>query len=69
MVDFQTPQGGTIGIADAPIAALRDALRGSLLLPERCRLRRRARDLERDDRPPAGADRALRRRRRRDAAR
>ena len=34
MVDFQTPQGGTIGIADAPIAALRESLRGSLLLPE-----------------------------------
>jgi len=34
MVDFQTPQGGTIGIADAPIAALRDSLRGSLLRPE-----------------------------------
>ena len=33
MVDFQTPQGGTIGIADAPIAALRDALRGASCCP------------------------------------
>ena len=33
MVDFHTTLGGMIGIADEPIAALRAALRGSLLLP------------------------------------
>ncbi|MGK6307312.1 FAD-binding oxidoreductase [Variovorax sp. DT-64] len=33
MVDFHTPQGGTVGIADEPIATLRAALRGTLLLP------------------------------------
>jgi CheY-like chemotaxis protein len=33
MVDFHTTLGGMVGIADEPIAALRAALRGSLLLP------------------------------------
>ncbi|NDZ17084.1 FAD-linked oxidase [Variovorax sp. WS11] len=33
MLDFRTSQGGTIGIADEPIATLRAALRGTLLLP------------------------------------
>lgn len=33
MVDFHTTQGGNVGIADEPIAALRAALRGSLLMP------------------------------------
>ncbi len=33
MIDFHTTQGGTVGIADEPIATLRAALRGSLLLP------------------------------------
>jgi len=34
MVDFQTTQGDMVAIADEPIAALRAALRGSLLLPD-----------------------------------
>lgn len=33
MIDFHTTQGGAVGIADEPIATLRAALRGSLLLP------------------------------------
>ena len=33
MPDFRTSQGGTIGVADEPIATLRAALRGALLLP------------------------------------
>ncbi|VTU28726.1 6-hydroxy-D-nicotine oxidase [Variovorax sp. PBS-H4] len=32
MIDFQTAQGGTVGIADEPVAALRAALRGGLVM-------------------------------------
>ena len=43
--------------------------RGALIGPQDAQLRRRARRLQRHDRPPAGADRTLRRRRRRRGAR
>ena len=43
----------------------RAALRGKLIQASDAGVRRVAHDLERDDRPPAGPDRALRRRRRR----
>ena len=47
------------------LEAFAAGLRGPVLRPGGRRLRRRARDLERADRPPAGADRAVHGRRRR----
>ena len=56
-------------LGDGTIAELAEAVRGEVIRARRPGLRRGARDLERRARPPPGADRALRGRRRRACAR
>ena len=62
---LEVPAHSALAIDDATIEALRASLGGGAAAAGRCGYDDARHDLQRDDRPPPGADRALRRRRRR----
>ena len=63
MIEIATTSGSPAVIDETDIEELRKRMRGPLLRAGRSRLRRGARHLQRDVRPPPRADRALSRRR------